>query len=142
MTNHRTPVFNWDKLDFEIQQNKVVTASDEEALQHLIIKAQQTARGVYLIYADTENDALNHKYGSDAFEIITQADLSDDARISELKRAIREAIIYDPWVVDVGDVEVYKETDKESKVVMWYADYTVKTIFDRDIDVKGVLLNG
>lgn len=138
---YKTPVFNWDNMDFEVKNGAVVTAVNEEALKQVIIKAQQTARGIYLIYADTERPQLNHKYGSDAFHLLTQAELSEEVRISELKRAIREAILYDPWVVDVENVEIYKNLSHDKKV-MYYADYSIKTVFDKYVEVKGVELNG
>lgn len=137
---NKTPIFNWDLMEFEVVNGRVTTAVDEEALKQIAIKAQQTARGIYLIYADTDTPELNHKYGSDAHAVLTRGELSEDARISELKRAVKEAILYDPWVVAISDVKVYTEADKKGKK-MYYADYTLITIFDTDIDLKGVLLN-
>lgn len=140
----RTPVFNWEVNqegvpygDFKTDpQRRVVTVTGQEAVEQIVIKAQATARGVYLIYADPENTGRNHKYGNDAFEILGK-DLAEEVRISELQRAIKQALIYDPWIKDVTDITVSRlGTEKAT------ADFTVKTIFDREIEVKGVPLNG
>lgn len=140
----RTPVFNWyvDQRgipygEFLVDPSgRVVTATEREAVEQIVIKAQATARGVYLIYADPENEENNHKYGSDVFEILRQ-ELPESVRKSEVERAIKQALIYDPWVTDVVDLVVSNLGTEEAT-----ADFTVKTIFDRDIEVKGVPLNG
>jgi hypothetical protein len=136
-----TPVFDFSAGEFVTDtQGNVVTVQGAEAVEQIIIKAQATARGVYLIYAHPENKALHHKYGSDVHLILTTQNITDEVRESELKRAIREAILYDPWIKDVGNITLSKEKDKEG-VVMNYASFTVKTIFDKEIGIEGVLLN-
>lgn len=133
----KSPLFDWEKGEFMIGQGRVLTGTEEKAVEQVIIKAQQTARGLYLIYADPENPALNHKYGSDVHDILVRRDLTEEVRISELKRAIKEAIIYDPWIDDVYEITVTRTGTDEV-----IADFKVRTVYDEEIEVKGVALNG
>ena len=56
----KVPVFNWLTGDFLVDfQGGVVLAVGSKAAEQVIIKAQQTKRGVFLVYADVENKALN-----------------------------------------------------------------------------------
>jgi len=134
----KTPVFDWEKGDFVVDpQRRVITVTEEKAVEQVIIKALQTQRAIFLIYADPENEDNNHKYGNDAANVLT-ANLSDDARLSELKRAVKEALVYDPWILDVYDIEVSRLGTSEVT-----ADFKVKTIFDREYTFEGVnLTNG
>lgn len=141
----RTPVFTWatDQKgtpygEFQVDpQGRVVTVTRAEAMAQIAIKAQTTARGVYLIYADPANPTKNHKYGNDSFDILRRGNLTEAARIAELKRAIREALIYDPWVKDVRDITVDRIGTAGAE-----ASFTIKSIFDTEVDIKGVPLNG
>lgn len=153
----RTPVFEWiDSESGEFYgefktdpQGKVVTVTETEAAQQIVVKAMQTARGVYLIYANVDEPELDHKYGNDSWDILTRRNLTEETRIDELKRAIREAVIYDPWVTDVTDIKVGRspenlESDNpmEPKIGAAYASFMVHTIFDSNVEVQGVNLNG
>lgn len=133
----KSPLFDWEQGEFITAQGHVLTGTEDKAVEQIIIKAQQTARGVYLIYAESENPALNHKYGSDVHDILLRRDLTEDVRVSELERAIREAIIYDPWITDVYDIVITRQGTNEV-----IADFKVKTIYDTEIEVEGVALNG
>lgn len=133
----KSPLFDWGKGEFMLAPGRVLTGTESKAVEQVIIKAQQTARGVYLIYADTENPALNHKYGSDVHDIAVRRDLTEDVRRSELERAIRDAILYDPWVIGVHDIVITRRGTNEV-----YADFKVTTIYDTEIEVEGVALNG
>ncbi len=136
----KTPVFDWATGDFLADfQRGVVLATGSKAAEQVIIKAQQTRRGIFLIYADVENPALNHKYGSDVHDIAVRQDISDEVRISEIKRAVREALIFDAWIEDVTDIEVYKERDTDG-VLKDFVKYNVKTIYD-NVSVEGVAVN-
>ena len=135
-TKKKSPVFDWGAGEFVTAQGYVLTGTEEKAVEPVILKALQTVRGKYLIYADTENPALNHKYGSDVHDILTRRDITEDVRISEIKRAVREALIYDPWIVDVYNINITRRGTDE--VV---ADVTVKTIYDREVEITGVVLN-
>lgn len=133
-----SPLFDFEAGEFVTDiDGSVATATEAEALAEIIVKVQNTARGVYLIYADTENEELNHKYGSDTMDILTRQSLTEAVRISELKRVMREAIIYDPWVLDVYDIVLVK-----SGVDSYTASFNLKTIYDKEINVGGVEING
>ena len=137
----KTPVFDWANGEFLADfQGGVVLATGSKAVEQVIIKAQQTRRGIFLIYADVENPPLNHKYGSDVHDIAVRQDISDEVRISEIKRAVREALIFDAWVEDVTDIEVYKERDTDG-VLKDFVKYNVKTIYD-NVSVEGVAVDG
>jgi len=137
----KTPVFDWANGEFLADfQGGVVLATGSKAVEQVIIKAQQTRRGIFLIYADVENPTLNHKYGSDVHDIAVRQDISDEVRISEIKRAVREALIFDAWVEDVTDIEVYKERDTDG-VLKDFVKYNVKTIYD-NVSVEGVAVDG
>lgn len=137
MAGNKSPVFDWEKGEFLVDSGVVKVVEDDEALEQIVIKAYQTPRGKYLIYADTENEDLHHKYGNDTQEILLQPDLTDAAKQSELKRAAKEAIVYDPWIKEVNDVSVNKTGTAEIKI-----DCTIKTVYDKVIEVKGVTVNG
>lgn len=138
----QTPVFDWNAGDFLVDfQGNVVTAKEGAAAEQVIIKAQQTRRGVFLLYANTDNPDLNHKYGSDVHDVAVRRDLSEEVRISEIKRTLKEAVAYDPWVLDVYDIAVYKAVDTDG-LTKDFASYKVKTIYDEEIEVEGVALNG
>jgi hypothetical protein len=112
MADLKTAVFDWEAGEFATDlQGGVVTATGAAAVAQIVIKATQTIRGLFLIYADLDNPALNHKYGNDAPRTAVMQ-MPDAAKISELKRNIREALIYDPWIRDVTDVEIEKQLIK------------------------------
>lgn len=134
----RTPVFDWDKGEFAVNLNKaVVTAAEGEAVKQIILKAYSTARGVFLIYANVEDPEDDHVYGNDAQEVLTRADLNEEARISELERAIEEALIHDPWITEVYDIVIERLGTDEAT-----ASFKVGTVFDREVIIEGVELNG
>ena len=141
MAGNKSPSFNWNTMEFNVGSNgAVLVVEDELAVKEVAVKAQQTPRGVYTLYADPDNVDLDHKYGSDVLDILTRRDLSEDIQISELKRAIKEALVYDPWITDVKDIKIYTVAEGTRK--MTYVDYTLVTTFDKNIDVKGAGLNG
>jgi hypothetical protein len=132
----KTPAFDWPTMQFVTNQGRVITATGTDAVKEILTKAQQTARGIYLNYANTEDVELNHKYGSDVGDVVKRSDLTEEARISELKRAIKDALVYDPWIVDVYDICIDRHANGEV-----IATYTVSTVFDTEILEKGVTLN-
>jgi len=83
LSEYRSAVCDWQNGCMLIQNNRVVIVTGREALIQKIIKALQTRRGAFLIYARTDDADQNHKYGNDSWEIIPYRDLSDEARISE-----------------------------------------------------------
>lgn len=135
LRSKKSPVFDWAAGEFATDINgKVLIVSEMAAAEQVIIKAEQTTRGRFRIYANPDNELLDHKYGNDAPIILTRPDITDAVRIAELKRAVKEAIIYDPWVKDVVDIAVARQSADEV-----YIRFTAKTIFDRDITIEGVL---
>lgn len=138
----KTPVFDWETGEFLTDfQGGVVTVTKEAAVEQIILKAQATPRGMYLIYGNVENPELDHKYGSDVIDISVRQDLSQEVRESEIKRAIREALIYDAWITDVGEITLYQAIDKDG-ILKDFAAFTVNTIYDKEIEVKGVIIDG
>jgi hypothetical protein len=135
----KSPVFDWDAGDFATIAGGVRAAQHGDAVAQVIIKAQATPRGIYPIYARPDDQTLDHKYGSDVADILTRRELTEEARVSELKRAIVEAIQYDPWVLEVLDVNVYQDKDDDSGESAYFADYKVRTVFDT-VAMKGVKL--
>lgn len=138
----KTPIFNWETGDFQLNyQGVVVTATEGKAAEQVILKAQATPRGRYLIYMDTDNVDLDNKYGSDVLDVAVRQDLSKSVRDSEVIRAIKEALIYDEWIEDVIDIILYQAVDTDG-VKKDFASFTVATIYDENIEVKGVVVNG
>jgi hypothetical protein len=132
----KTPIFDYDAGEFVLDsQNNVRTVKGPLALKQIILKISSTPRGTFLIYADPDNPDLNHKYGNDVKEITLNRDLSRPARISELKRVIREAYVYDPWITEVTKVEITQLAVDEFR-----ADITINTIFDETLEMEGLPL--
>lgn len=138
----KTPVFDWIAGDFATDlQGQTVTATGEAAVKEVVVKALQSERGLFLIYADVENSENDHIYGSEVAEIMTRADLPEDVRIEEIKRAIKETLIYHEWINDVYDIVITRRTDGTKTITNTdgslteigidevYADFWVKHIF-------------
>jgi hypothetical protein len=140
MAQGKTPIFDWEKGEFKTDsQGRVLIAEDAQALEQIILKVHATPRGAFLIYADLDNPELNHKYGSDVFQIMLEADLTEEERNSEIIRAVKDAQLYDPWINDVTNITLeYEEIDGKTQA---FASYGLDTIFDT-ITVKGVAING
>jgi len=134
--NRKTPLFDFDTGEFITDYGRIVTATGSSAVVEVLQKAQLTPRGKYLVYANPLA-RLNHKYGSDVQDIATRRGIGEELRLSELKRAVREAVLYDPWVKDVHSISVYRTGSGGVT-----ADYVVRTIFDTELEVEGAILNG
>lgn len=134
--NRKTPVFDFKAGEFTVNYDRVITATGGAAVKEIVQKAQTTPRGRYLIYAN-QLARLNHKYGSDVLDIATRRDISEELRLSELQRALKEAVRYDAWVKEVYNVVV---TRAESGQIT--ATYTVRTIYDTEVEIEGVIVNG
>lgn len=139
----RTVAFDWETGDFVVDTQgaqKVVT--EAEAIEQIAIKALQTLRNRSLIYADIENPESNHTYGSDVQDLLTMPGLPEEIREEELKRAVRETLIYDPWITEVSDITFSTETvvDEAGKAVSaTVISLTVSHIFG-STDLEGVTL--
>lgn len=130
-----SPLYDWEKGEFVIgMAGQVTTAVGQDAVPIILEKAQRTPRGRYAIYADLENSDLNHKYGSDVFDVIANKDLDEDTKISEVERTTAEAIQYDPWIAEVYDV-----TATKTAIDLYDADYTVRTTFNNILEMEGVM---
>jgi hypothetical protein len=147
-----TPVFDFETGDFKVDlQGRVVTATEAEAVVQITLKAVNTVRGVYLIYANTDDESLHHKYGNDLYNVMRANGLTEDARMSEMERAIKEALIYDPWITDITDIVIKRGKDLTnndkiqrndgSQLDEVYASYTIHHIFGTT-DAEGVLVSG
>lgn len=150
----RTPVFDFEAGDFVTDlQGRVVTVTEAEAVVQIALKALQTVRGVWLIYANSEDDARDHTYGNDTLNVMRAPGLSEKARLSEIERAIKEALIYDPWITRVTDIRIKRRKDLTGNepyipaggdhvnIDEVYASYTVHHIFGTT-EIEGVALNG
>ena len=145
----RTPVFDWIAGDFKRDiRGNIVTATQQEAAVEVIIKALQTKRGIYLIYGSFDDD-LDHKYGNDTWDILANQEISDEVRIDEIKRAIEEALVYDPWILEVYDIEVTRDHkalqdfwQRRPEVDAVYASFKVSTIFDSALAIEGIVIEG
>lgn len=107
----KTPVFDWQAGEFALDLAKrVKTVTGSLAVEQIVIKAQQTIRGAYLIYAaDPEvPGSRGHAYGSEV-DSVRASDLSEITKLSELERAVKEAVIYDPWITAVKDISVTRQ---------------------------------
>lgn len=121
MADLKTAVFDWSIGEFALDlQNGVQTVTKGAAVAQIAMKAQQTKRGAFLIYANRDAPELHHKYGSDAQATMVK-DIPEASRMSELKRNVRDALLYDPWVTDVTDVSVTRQqvTDKDTGAKTW-----------------------
>lgn len=75
----------------------------EEALRQFILKTILTARYRFLIY--------DNQYGCELDGLLGQ-DISYELMRSEITRMIREALIYDDRIIDVGNFQIQRESDK------------------------------
>lgn len=116
--NRKTPIFDWDTGEFATDlANGIKTATGAAAVEQIILKAQQTMRGLFLIYAaDPEvADSKGHTYGSDV-DNVRKSNLPESAKLSEMERAVQEALIYDPWIKAVRDVSVQRQAADEAVI--------------------------
>lgn len=146
MADLKTAVFDWEAGEFSLDlQGGVQTVTQAAAVAQIVLKAQQTTRGAFLIYADRDNPALHHKYGSDARRTMIMP-MPEAARVSELKRNIREALVFDPWITDVRDVEITKQQveDPTTGVKKWayFASCTVDHIYGTSNIQEVFTING
>lgn len=145
----KTPVFDWIAGDFKRDvRGAIVTATEQEAAIEVILKALHTKRGIYLIYGSFDED-LDHKYGNDTWDILANQQISDEVRIDEIKRAIEEALVYDPWILEVYDITVTRDhtallefQKRRPEIDAVYASFKVSTIFDRELAIEGIIIEG
>ncbi len=137
-TEIKVPVFDFDTGEFVIGLDGAVkTVTGSEAVGVLVVKAEQTERGVFPVYGDYENEEENHIYGSDVKAFGICGDYPKDVRMSEVKRAAEEAIAYDPWVTSVDDVTVEEGKDLNGRPC-FIVNVQFTDIFSNSVLVEGV----
>ena len=148
ITEQKTPLFDLEAGEFVMDaRNRIVCVTGGEGVLMIAMKALKTIRGVFLIYADLEDDELDHVYGNDV-ELIMQEDLTEEARLSEMERAIEEALIFDPWINGVTDLVLkrrggpgqYGENADHLAPDEIEISMTIQTVFDQDALLEGVVL--
>jgi len=150
----RSPVFDWETGEFvQDLQGNVATVTEGLAVEQIVIKALQTVRSVYLVYADVENPERHHTYGNDTFYVLQAGELSEEARLSELERAVEECLVYDPWITGIQDLQIKRRNQLAGdepyvpaagdhiKTDEVYASFTVLHIFGES-SVEEASLNG
>lgn len=121
-TTKREYAFDFDKNKFITKNGKPVTVSGLPALKIWIEKALRTARYRFPIYS--------HAYGNEIEDLIGIG-LPISVLESEIKRAIKEALIYDDRIVDVTDFSISFSGDKLQ------VTFRVDSIFgDTDMEVS------
>lgn len=95
--------FDFEKGEFIYEDGRPKVVEGIEALKIWIEKALRTARYRWPIYS--------FNYGNELEEIIG-LDLPRPVLESEIKRVIREALIYDDRIADVTDFEIEREGEK------------------------------
>ncbi|GKU79283.1 DUF2634 domain-containing protein [Paenibacillus sp. L3-i20] len=128
--NRKTPIFDWEQGEFATDlTGRVKMATGALAVEQIILKAQHTIRGLFLVYAaDPEVVGIKgHTYGSDLREI-RKSDLPLAAKHSELERAIKEAVIYDPWIRNVSEITITHRSLDEAEITA-----TIDHIYGTDI---------
>lgn len=147
----KTPVFDFKTGEFMTDDHgRILTTGGILGAVVVIMKAQQTPRATHPVYRNAINTRLNHKYGNSAWHILTRPDLTEEVRLSEMKRAMREAILYDPWVLEVYNMSIVRRSvnerpvrdgSKQTPVDVLDTEFTVRTIFDEELTVRGVVYN-
>lgn len=85
-----------------------------DALYQFIWKAILTPRFRHIIYSSD--------YGCELWDVIGISDASDAFIQSEIKRTVKEALIYDSRIKDVRDIEITQDLDAV------YISCTVETV--------------
>jgi len=94
--------WNAEKGDFTMKDGNPVELEGREALRVWIYKALVTERFRYLAYT--------WDYGSELERLIGST-FSARAKQSEAERYVREALLMNPYIVDIKDMEVSFEGD-------------------------------
>lgn len=121
VTPKKTFLFDFEKKDFVVDtMNNVVTTTDNETIiRGVVEKCLNDTRYRYAIYDRT--------WGNEIPDLIAQDDTFEVFE-TEIKRLLREALIYHPYIKDVTDIEV---TQLDGSV---YASFIVEA-------ANGIILN-
>ncbi|PFW61556.1 DUF2634 domain-containing protein [Bacillus sp. AFS075034] len=112
-----SPLFNYEKGEFFADASGAVMLDDgKQGMANLIEKIHRTPRNVYRVYTDA--------HGSEVRNVLIDSEINETGRISMVKEAIRDSLIYDERIVDVSDIEIQRE-NKDTYIAI----YTVHTIY-------------
>lgn len=137
----KTPVFDWATGQFALGVGGTVkTATDAEAVAMIAQKALNTQLGKYSVYADYEDFSKNHIYGSRVHDIAVRRGLPEAVRLSEIERETKEALRYDPRIKEVTSVSVYTGYENGEQCI--YTDIELVTVYNKQVELKGVRVNG
>lgn len=137
----KTPVFDWATGQFALGVGGTVkTATGAEAVAMIAQKALNTQLGKYSVYADYEDFSKNHIYGSRVHDIAVRRDLPEAVRLSEIERETKEALRYDPRIKEVTSVSVYTGYENSEQCI--YTDIELVTVYNKQVELKGVRVNG
>lgn len=137
----KTPVFDWATGQFALGVGGTVkTATGTEAVAMIAQKALNTQLGKYSVYADYEDFSKNHIYGSRVHDIAVRRDLPEAVRLSEIERETKETLRYDPRIKEVTSVSVYTGYENGEQCI--YTDIELVTVYNKQVEVKGVRVNG
>lgn len=141
LDNRKTPVFDWQAMDFATGiGGVVVTATGIKAAAQTVMKAQLTQLGKFSVYGDLENPSKNHIYGSRVHDVAVRSDIPRAVRLSEMEREAKETAAADSWVKSVPYAKAYEQKDADG-VTRCYMDLRVNTAFGeialREVDVNG-----
>lgn len=95
--------FDLEKNEFKLRNGKHYLVSGNEALKIWVKKALMTERFRY--------DAYSNGYGSE-LESLIGAVLTNSERQSEIKRMIIEALMVNPYIVSIDNIEIVFDGSK------------------------------
>ncbi|MCP1180540.1 MULTISPECIES: DUF2634 domain-containing protein [Bacillus] len=123
VVGYMTPLFDFSKGEFVTDASGAVALDDgQRGIANLIEKIHRAPRGAYRVYTDD--------YGSELRNVLLDSELGEKGRISRVKEAIRDSLIYDERITDVSEIEITKG-EKDAYI----ASYTVYTIYG-DVPVR------
>ncbi|EOV9528853.1 DUF2634 domain-containing protein [Bacillus cytotoxicus] len=112
-----TPLFDFSKGEFVTDASGAIVVDDgQKGMANLIEKIHHAHRGAYRVYTD--------EFGSDVRNVLIDSEINEAGRISLVKEAIRDSLIYDDRIIDVSEIEIIKDT-KDAYI----ASYIVYTIY-------------
>lgn len=115
------------RIDFNTGVITSEIIDQEEAIKQFVYIALRTQRFLHPIYTQD--------YGSQIAEVIRDKDITEELRLSEVERMVREALIYDERIEDVNNYQMHKIEDK------YYASFDLITV-DEVMRMEEVYLDG
>ncbi|WP_242145587.1 DUF2634 domain-containing protein [Bacillus cereus group sp. BfR-BA-01430] len=111
-----TPLFDFKKGEFITDASGSIVVDDgQKGMANLIEKIHHAHRGAYRVYTD--------EYGSDVRNVLIDSGINEAGRISLVKEAIRDSLIYDDRIIDVSEIEITK--DAKDAYIASYIVYTI-----------------